>query len=54
MNHEDKKVMQRCALEILQLAKDTDKLEEIRNNFRNSPTIQSLDKYCDLINKHIL
>ena len=46
-NHEDPKVMQRCALEILKLAKDTDKLEEIRSNFKNSSTIQTLDNYCN-------
>ena len=45
-NHEDPKIMQRCALEILKLAKDTNKLEELRSNFKNSTTIQTLDNYC--------
>ena len=54
MNHEDSKVMQRCALEILKLAKDTNKLEEIRSNFKKSPTIQTLDNYCEVLSKHIL
>jgi hypothetical protein len=54
MNHEDPKIMQRCALEILKLSKDIDKLDEIRSNFRNSPTIQTLDSYCEVLSKHIL
>lgn len=54
MNHEDSKIMQKCALEILKLSKDTNKLDEIRNNFKNSPTIQTLDNYCELLSKHIL
>jgi hypothetical protein len=54
MNHEDPKIMQRCALEILKLAKDINKLEEIRSNFKNSPTIQTLDSYCEVLSKHIL
>jgi glycosyltransferase involved in cell wall biosynthesis len=45
-NHEDPKIMQRCALEILKLAKDTNKIEELRSNFKNSTTIQTLDNYC--------
>lgn len=45
-NHEDPKLLQRCALEILKLAKDTNKLEEIRTQFKKSPTIQTLDNYC--------
>ena len=54
MNHEDKKIMQKCALEILKLSKDIDKLDEIRSNFINSPTIQTLDYYCEVLCKHIL
>ena len=54
MNHEDPKVMQRCALEILKLAKDVDKLEEIRYKFKNSQTIQTLDNYCEVLYKNIL
>ena len=54
MNHEDSKIMQKCALEILKLSKDINKLDEIRNNFKNSPTIQTLDNYCEVLSKHIL
>jgi hypothetical protein len=46
-NHEDPKIMQRCALEILKLAKDTTKLEELRCSFKNTNTIQTLDTYCN-------
>ncbi len=48
-NHEDPKVMQRCGLEILKLAKDTNKLEEIRNIFKKSNSIQTLDNYYNKI-----
>jgi glycosyltransferase involved in cell wall biosynthesis len=53
MNHNDPKVMQKCALEILQLAKDNNKLEQIRNTFKNSNTIQPLNVYCDTLYKKI-
>lgn len=47
MNHQDPKVMQRCALEILNLAKDTNKLKEIQHSFKNSNSIQTHESYCN-------
>jgi hypothetical protein len=41
VNHNDPKNLKMIALQILNLMKDQNKLNEIRNNFRNSPTIIS-------------
>jgi hypothetical protein len=49
MNHNDNKIMQKCALEILNLCKDSTKLETIRKQFMNSDTINSFENYCNKI-----
>jgi glycosyltransferase involved in cell wall biosynthesis len=43
VNHNEPKNLKMIALQILNLMKDQNKLNEIRNNFRNSPTIISWD-----------
>ena len=43
MNHEEPKVMQRIALEILKLMKDTSKIDQLRTSFKESNTIENLD-----------
>jgi hypothetical protein len=47
MNHEDSRIMQRIALEILKVMRDTEKVNEIRNNFKKSTTIESCDIVCE-------
>ena len=53
MNHEEQKVMQRIALEILKLAKDNDKVNSIREEFKKSKTIESWDTVCEKVYNYI-
>jgi hypothetical protein len=54
MNHNDTKIMQKCALEILSLCKDPSKLETIRKQFKNSNTINSFENYCNKISNLLI
>lgn len=54
INHLDSKSMQQCALLILKLLKDDNKLEEIRNNIKNNATIYTIDEYCNIFYNTLL
>jgi glycosyltransferase involved in cell wall biosynthesis len=53
VNHEDEKALKRIGLSILNLLKDKAKLDEIRNEFKKSPTICSWNQICNLWMKFI-
>jgi glycosyltransferase involved in cell wall biosynthesis len=54
VNHLDSKSMQQCALLILKLLKDDNKLEEIKNDIRNNLIFHTLDEYCNIFYDNII
>jgi glycosyltransferase involved in cell wall biosynthesis len=46
MNHENQKVMQRIALEILKVMRDTDNVNKIREQLKSAGNIYSWDTFC--------
>jgi hypothetical protein len=51
MNHEEPKVMQRIALEILKIMRDNEKIKEIRNNFKKNLKYETWNTVCENIYK---
>ena len=52
-NHEEQKVLQRIALEILKLMREHDKVTSIREEFKKSKTIESWNTVCEKVYNYI-